>query len=104
MLSIQIVVYDEGHRLKNYISKKSVDARRLDRKAVLLLTGTPIQNNLEELIVSRYASPCQSSSRLTESNNTLPDSSSTHRPILVRCCRRGSQELVDLERTRKSRG
>lgn len=43
------LVVDEAHRLKNEDSKLSVVLRTLDSKFRLLLTGTPLQNNLHEL-------------------------------------------------------
>eukprot|EP00493_Phyllostaurus_siculus_P026999 UN27345 len=43
------VVVDEGHRLKNKTSKLSEAFRQLKIDRRLLLTGTPIQNTVEEL-------------------------------------------------------
>ena len=43
------IVVDEGHRLKNYKSKLSQTLSGLDSTFRCLLTGTPLQNNLEEL-------------------------------------------------------
>lgn len=45
-------VYDEGHQLKNSESKKYKDLMRMNVGWRLLLTGTPLQNNLQELVVS----------------------------------------------------
>ncbi|TMW60949.1 hypothetical protein Poli38472_000991 [Pythium oligandrum] len=46
----QLVVVDEAHRLKNRNSKLSVILRdRFSYQNILLLTGTPLQNNVEEL-------------------------------------------------------
>jgi chromodomain-helicase-DNA-binding protein 7 len=46
----EILVVDEAHRLKNHKSKLAVNLRDgFDFKHCLLLTGTPIQNNMEEL-------------------------------------------------------
>ncbi|CAH7666480.1 SNF2 family N-terminal domain-domain-containing protein [Phakopsora pachyrhizi] len=43
-------VYDEGHQLKNSESKRYKDLMRMKVAWRLLLTGTPLQNNLQELV------------------------------------------------------
>jgi SNF2 family DNA or RNA helicase len=43
------IVLDEGHRVKNEHSQMSSSLRSLHYQNLLLLTGTPIQNNLHEL-------------------------------------------------------
>ncbi len=43
------VVIDEAHRIKNEKSRLSREVRDLDSMYRLLLTGTPLQNNLHEL-------------------------------------------------------
>ena len=43
------VVVDEGHRLKNKDTRLSVELKKIKSKNRLLLTGTPLQNDLEEL-------------------------------------------------------
>lgn len=43
-------IIDEAHRLKSYESKTYQILRRIDTYNSILLTGTPIQNNLKELI------------------------------------------------------
>ncbi len=47
----ELVVVDEAHRLKNHSSKLAVNLRNkeFECKHKLLLTGTPIQNNMNEL-------------------------------------------------------
>ena len=49
MLPFQYIVVDEAHRLKNVNTKILMALKRLPCKRILLLTGTPIQNNTEEL-------------------------------------------------------
>ena len=44
-----VCVYDEGHQLKNSKSKAYEELMRIRSKFRLLLTGTPLQNNLIEL-------------------------------------------------------
>ena len=44
-----VVVYDEGHQLKNSKSQAYDELMRIKSKFRLLLTGTPLQNNLSEL-------------------------------------------------------
>eukprot|EP00923_Selenidium_pygospionis_P045656 GHVN01078873.1.p1 GENE.GHVN01078873.1~~GHVN01078873.1.p1 ORF type:complete len:913 (+),score=165.91 GHVN01078873.1:262-3000(+) len=43
------VIIDEAHRIKNEVSKLSQTVRQLKTSFRLLLTGTPLQNNLKEL-------------------------------------------------------
>ncbi|GAB4819427.1 hypothetical protein N2152v2_006473 [Parachlorella kessleri] len=43
------VVVDEGHRLKNFNCKLIRELRTIPTQGKLLLTGTPLQNNLTEL-------------------------------------------------------
>eukprot|EP01084_Bolivina_argentea_P131750 232522_1 len=46
---IGFVVCDEGHKLKNYKSQLSVAVSRIKSRKRLLLSGTPIQNDLKEM-------------------------------------------------------
>ena len=43
------IVVDEAHRLKNDLSLLSFNLRTLKTDMKLLITGTPLQNNLREL-------------------------------------------------------
>ncbi|KAK9075578.1 hypothetical protein SSX86_003903 [Deinandra increscens subsp. villosa] len=43
------VIIDEGHRIKNASCKLNADLKHYHSSHRLLLTGTPLQNNLEEL-------------------------------------------------------
>ncbi|EMD37375.1 hypothetical protein CERSUDRAFT_73280 [Gelatoporia subvermispora B] len=43
-------VYDEGHVLKNFQSQRYQALLRYEARWRLLLTGTPLQNNLQELV------------------------------------------------------
>jgi len=45
----QYVVVDEAHRLKNKSAKTLVLLKEHPCRRILLLTGTPIQNNTKEL-------------------------------------------------------
>lgn len=45
----EYLIIDEAHRLKNEASQFSTTVRMLNTKHRLLLTGTPLQNNLHEL-------------------------------------------------------
>ncbi len=49
-MSWNVAVFDEGHQLKNSESKKHKDLMVIPVKWRLLLTGTPLQNNLQELV------------------------------------------------------
>jgi SWI/SNF-related matrix-associated actin-dependent regulator of chromatin subfamily A member 5 len=48
-ISWQYIVIDEAHRIKNENSKLSEVMRILHSQNRLLITGTPLQNNLHEL-------------------------------------------------------
>lgn len=48
-LDCTVCVYDEGHMLKNHQSKLYSELMRIRARFRLLLTGTPLQNNLQEL-------------------------------------------------------
>eukprot|EP00388_Colpodella_angusta_P016916 GDKJ01041886.1.p1 GENE.GDKJ01041886.1~~GDKJ01041886.1.p1 ORF type:complete len:1214 (-),score=281.72 GDKJ01041886.1:82-3390(-) len=45
----QYVIIDEAHRIKNEASKLAITVRKLKTRFRLLVTGTPLQNNLHEL-------------------------------------------------------
>ena len=56
---IDLVVCDEGHRLKNAAIKTSVAVNDLPTMRRLILSGTPIQNDLDEfyaMVISKYVS------------------------------------------------
>ncbi|KAG6329996.1 hypothetical protein ID866_9092 [Astraeus odoratus] len=44
------IVFDEGHVLKNFQSQRYQALLRFEARWRLLLTGTPLQNNLQELV------------------------------------------------------
>lgn len=46
----EVCVFDEGHMLKNRKSQKYEKLLKLKTRWRLLLTGTPLQNNLQELV------------------------------------------------------
>ncbi|XAO26964.1 hypothetical protein I312_105805 [Cryptococcus bacillisporus CA1280] len=49
-IDFETCVYDEGHRLKSCTTKAYTDLLSIKPKWRLLLTGTPLQNNLQELV------------------------------------------------------
>lgn len=48
--NIQYVVFDEAHMLKNMTTQRYANLIRINAQRRLLLTGTPLQNNLLELM------------------------------------------------------
>ena len=44
-------MFDEGHVLKNFQSQRYQALLKYKSRWRLLLTGTPLQNNLQELVV-----------------------------------------------------
>ena len=55
-LAPQTCVFDEGHMMKNFQSQRYQALLRYKSRWRLLLTGTPLQNNLQELVVCLIAS------------------------------------------------
>ncbi|KAL7419695.1 DNA-dependent ATPase fun30 [Cryptotrichosporon argae] len=49
-IEFETCIYDEGHMLKNFTSKRYNDLLSIKPSWRLLLTGTPLQNNLQELV------------------------------------------------------
>ena len=49
-IKFQYAVFDEGHMVKNMNSQRYQQLSKINAKRRLLLTGTPLQNNLLELI------------------------------------------------------
>lgn len=47
-IKFSLIICDEAHRLKNSTIKTSTLITSLGVPKIILLTGTPIQNNLEE--------------------------------------------------------
>lgn len=48
-IGFDLLICDEGHRLKNENIKLTTLLNQLDCKRRIILTGTPIQNDLQEL-------------------------------------------------------
>ena len=48
--SPQLVVLDEAQRIKNWATRVAVAVKRIESPLALVLTGTPLENRLEELI------------------------------------------------------
>ena len=48
-ISWKYLIIDEAHRIKNEQSSLSVAVRNIPAQVRLLITGTPLQNNLREL-------------------------------------------------------
>ncbi|MBI3981731.1 MAG: DEAD/DEAH box helicase [Gemmatimonadetes bacterium] len=44
-----LVIVDEAHKVKNHVSERYKFLKQVDRNFILLLTATPLQNNLREL-------------------------------------------------------
>ncbi len=45
----EMVILDEAQRIKNWKTRRAQSVKRLDSKYALVLTGTPLENRLEEL-------------------------------------------------------
>ena len=53
----EYIIVDEAHRLKNEQAIISQVLRTFQCKNRLMLTGTPLQNNLKELWALQYSNP-----------------------------------------------
>ena len=63
-LDIQLLVCDEAHRLKNIDGNATIDALNgLAARRRVLLSGTPIQNDLDEFYAMVSGTPTQNSPR-----------------------------------------
>ena len=49
------IILDEGHRIKNMNCKLVKDLKKFNAENRLLLTGTPLQNNLSELWSTKFS-------------------------------------------------
>ncbi|XP_035180953.1 SWI/SNF-related matrix-associated actin-dependent regulator of chromatin subfamily A containing DEAD/H box 1-like isoform X1 [Oxyura jamaicensis] len=66
-LNLNYAIFDEGHMLKNMSSVRYQHLMRINAKSRLLLTGTPVQNNLLELMsLLNFVMPHMFSSRASE--------------------------------------
>jgi superfamily II DNA or RNA helicase len=45
----EVVILDEAQRIKNWKTRRAQSVKRLDSKHAIVLTGTPLENRLEEL-------------------------------------------------------
>ncbi|KAL3124144.1 hypothetical protein niasHT_004733 [Heterodera trifolii] len=52
--SLNYVIYDEGHMLRNCATQRYTNLMKVRGKRKILVTGTPLQNNLVELISLMY--------------------------------------------------
>lgn len=74
----EYIVIDEAHRIKNVDSMLSQIVREFESRARLLITGTPLQNNLQELwaLLNLCASTSFIFSRSSRANPTRVQPSS----------------------------
>jgi len=94
-----VVVYDEGHMLKNSMSERFNKLMKIKAKFRLLLTGTPLQNNLRELMSllefimpSLFISKKDSLTAIFKQRAKTTDGSDDHNPLLV-------QEAIERAKT-----
>lgn len=97
--SFNVVVYDEGHMLKNSTSERFAKLMRIHAKFRLLLTGTPLQNNLRELMSllefimpQLFVSQKESLATIFKQRARTTDDNGGHNPLLV-------QEAIERAKT-----
>ncbi|KAG9101373.1 hypothetical protein FRC06_003106 [Ceratobasidium sp. 370] len=68
----QTCVFDEGHVLKNFQSQRYQQLMKIQARWRLLLTGTPLQNNLQELVsLISFILPGKFTAETTDSLRTI---------------------------------
>ncbi|KIY46765.1 hypothetical protein FISHEDRAFT_46591 [Fistulina hepatica ATCC 64428] len=90
-------VFDEGHVLKNFQSQRYQTLLQIPSKWKLLLTGTPLQNNLQELVVL---------SDLPKKNERIHwcDMTDLQKSIYRDALQRSRKTIFDVEKTTVSQG
>jgi len=78
----QYIVIDEAHKIKNEDSQLSQIVRKLHTECKLLLTGTPLQNNLHELWIKcqlrRYLSVVKIEEKCSNDNSASQNFETFH--------------------------
>ena len=93
-------VIDEAHRIKNEDSLLSKVVREFKTSARLLLTGTPLQNNLHELwALLNFLLPEQFDD--ADAFDTFFESSEKTEEVTSKVCETGRETLGERERLRK---
>lgn len=97
--NFNVVVYDEGHMLKNSMSERFNKLMKIKANFRLLLTGTPLQNNLRELMSllefimpSLFISKKDSLATVFKQKARTSDDNKDHNPLLV-------QEAIERAKT-----
>ena len=84
----QTVTCDEAHAVKNYGSQAHKVVRNLQRQFVILLSGTPLQNNSQELInLLMLLIPEKNLPKFNLSKTNIPTSELKNRQTTVRALR-----------------
>ncbi|AAS51512.1 ACR286Cp [Eremothecium gossypii ATCC 10895] len=94
-----VVIYDEGHMLKNSMSERFTKLMKIHANFRLLLTGTPLQNNLRELMSllefimpSLFVSKKDELAAVFKQRARTSDSNKDYNPLLA-------QEAIDRAKT-----
>ncbi|KAI4598573.1 hypothetical protein KJ359_002986 [Pestalotiopsis sp. 9143b] len=82
-LSAHVAVFDEGHKLKNPNTILYKHLSRLSSKWRLVLTGTPVQNNLKELLgLLSFVEPCLFEAGVLEKMHTIFEAKVPNKDIM----------------------
>ncbi|CAI4054540.1 DNA-dependent ATPase FUN30 SKDI_01G0530 [Saccharomyces kudriavzevii IFO 1802] len=88
--NFNVVVYDEGHMLKNSTSERFAKLMKVRANFRLLLTGTPLQNNLKELMSllefimpNLFISKKESFDAIFKQRAKTTDDNKNHNPLLA---------------------
>lgn len=101
VMPLNYVIFDEAHMLKNMSSVRYENLVRISAKRRILLTGTPLQNNLLELISllifvmpSLFAGKQADLKSLFSKNNKLPDKKNGEQPLFEREQVKNAKEIM----------
>lgn len=105
-ISWHYVIFDEAHKLKNADSQVMQNSRKLPSVRRLLLTGTPLMNNVQELwallnfLMPQLFSSAEDFDKWFNFDGNKQDFSNTAKMLVIQCLHRVMKPFI-LRRTKK---